>query len=283
MAFAVLVGGLLAFQAASLVALVVLAGVLDGTDAAGVLEALGAGRAPRAHALLGANAVGQAVGLGLVAWAAARLHTPRAAAFLRLRPARTSDAALAVGGLVAAIPAVEWMSRWGARVPLPTWLREAEAAQEAFLGALLVDEGPLALALKIAAIAAVPAVFEELFFRGALQRFAVRAAGVAGGLVLTALLFSAFHVRASQALPLFAVGLYLGYAVHATGSLYGSMAAHFVYNAVLVVLATFAGAGGELPPLPAWTAGASAAGVAVVLVTLQRRHARAGAHAAAVY
>jgi CAAX protease family protein len=82
----------------------------------------------------------------------------------------------------------------------------------------------------------VAAVGEELIFRGLIQRLMsdmVKNAHLA--IVITALLFSAFHFQFFSFLPRFVLGLVLGYMMFYGRSIWYPILAHFVNNAMGVI------------------------------------------------
>ena len=85
---------------------------------------------------------------------------------------------------------------------------------------------------------ALPAVTEEVAFRGLVQHWLQTALRPARALVLASALFMALHFSVLSAPYLFAVGMLLGWAKWKTGSLYPSMLIHFLHN--LAVLEFFA-------------------------------------------
>ena len=95
-------------------------------------------------------------------------------------------------------------------------------------------------------VAAVPAVFEELAFRGVLQPLLIRFTGRAWlGIVLSALIFSAIHFQFYGFLPRVLLGGLFGWLAYRTGSLLPGMAAHFVNNALAAVTLWSTGSMGE--------------------------------------
>jgi len=87
-------------------------------------------------------------------------------------------------------------------------------------------------------IAVVPAVCEELAFRGfilsGLRHLGHRGAAI----IISSLFFGATHGILQQSLPAFAVGLVIGYLAVQTGSLLPCILFHVVYNSMTIVLAT---------------------------------------------
>ena len=79
-------------------------------------------------------------------------------------------------------------------------------------------------------VAVVPAIAEELLFRGLIQRSFERGLGATRGVVLTAVIFAMYHLNPFSLLPLVGLGLYLGFLVHRSNSIWTSVAAHFYNN-----------------------------------------------------
>ncbi|MBH8559570.1 CPBP family intramembrane glutamic endopeptidase [Hymenobacter negativus] len=80
-------------------------------------------------------------------------------------------------------------------------------------------------------IGLVPAVAEELVFRGVIQRNLVRWFSPHVGVWLGAAIFSAIHFQFFGFVPRFVLGLVLGYLYLWSGNILVSMAAHFTQNA----------------------------------------------------
>ena len=186
-------------------------------------------------ALLGGNAIGLLLGLGAFAVLLAGLHSSRRWAFLRLR--KTSGRAMlwAILGLVTLMPAIMWAGKLNELLPMPDFMHAMEKEQMELLLFVLSGDGSVILNLVMVAVA--PALCEEIFFRGLVQRNLERAFGAVGGLVVTGVVFGLFHLRLSQALPLIILGIYLAYLTWRTGSLWVPIVVHFVNNAVIVAAA----------------------------------------------
>jgi membrane protease YdiL (CAAX protease family) len=88
--------------------------------------------------------------------------------------------------------------------------------------------------LLCVAVAVFAPLGEELFFRGYLQSRLVARFGAAGGVLLTALWFALAHLDPMHSSATFAMGLVLGFAVLRSGSLWVSVVAHMVNNAIAV-------------------------------------------------
>lgn len=93
---------------------------------------------------------------------------------------------------------------------------------------LLYSGGP-ELALQFIALCLVPAVTEELLFRGALQGL-LRPCGSAAAIFGPALLFGLLHLDLAQGLTAFVCGVFLGWLTERSGSILPGMLLHFINN-----------------------------------------------------
>ena len=152
---------------------------------------------------------------------------------------------LAAGGLiVCSVPLLSPLVSWNAGMHFPAFLHDfeewsrAKEDQLADLTKFLTtfnSAGRLLVGLVV--IAVVPAVAEELVFRGVLQRCLVQLTGSRHvGVWLAAAIFSAIHLQFFGFVPRFVLGLVLGYLYEWSGNILVSMAAHFTQNALQLVL-----------------------------------------------
>lgn len=236
MAALVFFGGFLVYQIAGGVAMA-LALVASSSGPISV-EDLSAALGENALAVFGGNALGQVFGFFLFVWMVARMHTAQVAPFLRLQRVDAVQLGLAAVGLLALIPFVSWLGELNAQLPLPEGLEAWEEQQEALLEQVLGGGMNVGLALLFAAI--TPAFCEELMFRGYLQRQVERRLGVMWSIVLVGILFGVFHMRFLQVLPLAVLGLYLGYVVWASGSLWAGVLVHLLNNGLAVLVSDYA-------------------------------------------
>ncbi len=221
------------------------------TEAPGVAEMLQQVQQD-APLLMTANTVGQILGFGLFAWFAARRHTPQAASYLRLRRPDGPGFALAAVGWLVLVPAIAWTGQLNEMIPLPEFLKDWETMQTDLIEGLLVG-GELSTVAQFVALALTPAICEELLFRGYLLRGVERRFGSAVAIVAIGVIFGAYHLRASQLIPLSLLGVYLGYVVWATGSLWSGVLVHLLNNGFVVVLSSVARAGAAQEGAPVTT------------------------------
>ncbi len=187
--------------------------------------------------LMVANTVGQVFGIALPAYVFARMHSSRPWAFLRLRKPDWTLLLLALLGLAALVPVVQWLGQVSDALPWPDAIRQFEQAQLELIEKVLDQQ--IGLFPTLLMLAVTPAFCEELLFRGYFQRQAERGLGVFWGIALTGIVFGLYHLRLTQALPLMALGIYLAYVAWRSGSLWTSIAVHFANNAFAVFLGAY--------------------------------------------
>ncbi len=120
---------------------------------------------------------------------------------------------------------------------LDNWIRAKEAQAQTMTEAFLKTDTTGGLIINLIIMAVVPAIGEEMLFRGVLQRlFVAITRNVHVGIFITAFLFSAFHMQFLGFLPRFALGIMLGYAFVMTNSLWAAIWLHFVNNASSVIV-----------------------------------------------
>jgi len=117
------------------------------------------------------------------------------------------------------------------------WIRTKEAQAQQLTEAFLKTESFGGLSINLIVMALMPAIGEELIFRGIVQRLFVKMTrNVHIGIFITAFIFSAIHIQFLGFLPRFILGIMLGYAFVISGSLWTPIWLHFVNNASSVVI-----------------------------------------------
>ncbi len=142
------------------------------------------------------------------------------------------------------LPFINWLTEINAHMTFPNamagigdWMKAKEAQADQLTEVFLQVKTPGGLLLNLLIIALVPALGEELLFRGLLQRLLGEwTRNIHAGVILTAFIFSAIHLQFFGFLPRFILGLMLGYLLEITQSLWVPVFAHFANNATLVVL-----------------------------------------------
>jgi uncharacterized protein len=163
--------------------------------------------------------------------------------------------------MVAAYFMVEWMAALNEDLVMRLlsksareWVQRGEAETDSMLENILSMKNPTDLLFSIFLVGILPAIGEELFFRGILQKLFIQIFKRAWpGIIFTAALFSAFHGQFMGFLPRMILGIVLGCLYWYSGSIFTSMVGHFVYNTVNIFLIYFKIADMDAKGATGWT------------------------------
>jgi len=126
-------------------------------------------------------------------------------------------------------------------LPLPAWADTMEEQTGDLIQTILVMESPLEFLFTLTIVAVIPAIGEELIFRGILQRRLEEIMQKPHlAILISALIFSFIHFQFAGFLPRVVLGLLLGYLYFWTRNLWVPILAHFVINGFQVTAAYFA-------------------------------------------
>ncbi|MBC7775584.1 MAG: CPBP family intramembrane metalloprotease [Phycisphaerae bacterium] len=133
------------------------------------------------------------------------------------------------------LPLVLYSLSINQQLPLPELFKEASAqAEEALKGLLHMDNGAELLA-NIVIIALLPALGEELVFRGVIQQQLMRRiANPWVAILVSALVFSAAHFQFEGFLPRVLLGFLLGWLYWRTRNFWVPVVGHFFNNGIQV-------------------------------------------------
>jgi membrane protease YdiL (CAAX protease family) len=165
------------------------------------------------------------------------------------------------------LPAMFWLGQLNQGLPISEQLRELEKTAGKTMETILKVNSPLDVVINLIVVALVPAFCEEIFFRGAVQRVLIHLTKSPwAGIIITGVLFSAMHFQFLGFLPRAVLGIVLGVLYWYSGSLWTSIIAHFVINAVQVIAVSYMPKYvNENPQMPLLSAIVSAVAVCVIL------------------
>jgi membrane protease YdiL (CAAX protease family) len=149
-------------------------------------------------------------------------------------------AILAIVAILATGPLTEALGEMNKAIPISAkwkgYFDRMETTYEEQVKAMMNIKSIGGLLFSIVLIAALPAIFEELFFRGALQGLLSRWwKNPWLAIFVTALIFSAIHFSWYGFFPRVMLGVVLGAVYYLTGNLWYSILMHFVNNAAAVI------------------------------------------------
>ena len=143
---------------------------------------------------------------------------------------------LAVIMLVCSFPFVGWLGEMNEHIPLAQWMVDSEKEASKQMNAFLKMNNSSDVIFNILLIALLPAICEEVFFRGCLQRIMIYLCKSPwAGIIITAALFSAFHMQFQGFFPRMFLGILLGAIYWYSNSLWPNIIAHFFNNAIQVI------------------------------------------------
>ena len=140
-------------------------------------------------------------------------------------------------------PLILFLYQWNQELALPDifltieqWMKATEEKAMKLTEAFLRMENFNDLLINLLLIAIIPAIGEELLFRGVLQKFFFKWTGkIHWAIFVSAFLFSSIHLQFYGFLPRFILGLVLGYMFYWSGSLWIPILAHFTNNALAIL------------------------------------------------
>ncbi len=141
------------------------------------------------------------------------------------------------------LPVTNQLTAWNEAMDFSTvfekleeYLKSLEEAAQAATEKMLKADHLGGLLFNLLIIALIPAVGEELTFRGVLQQGLSRRMNPHVAIILAAGIFSFIHFQFYGFLPRMFLGILLGYMFYVSGSLWTSILMHFVNNGTAVVL-----------------------------------------------
>jgi len=156
-------------------------------------------------------------------------------------PAGMAPMILVLLMMVSVIPFINYMAEINLKMEIPfraldQLLRTMESAAEDMMVAFTATNSFGGLLVNLLMIGVIAAVGEELIFRGLIQKLmAGMLKNIHLAILITALIFSAFHFQFFSFLPRFVLGLVLGYLMYYGQSIWYPILAHFVNNAMGVI------------------------------------------------
>ncbi|MFD2722089.1 CPBP family intramembrane glutamic endopeptidase [Hymenobacter monticola] len=151
--------------------------------------------------------------------------------------------AAAAALILVIMPLMSVIIAWNAGAHFPTalhdfevWARASEDRAAVLTKFLTRFNTGTRFLVGVVVVALVPAVAEELVFRGVVQKNLVRWFSPHVGVWVAAAIFSAIHLQFFGFVPRFVLGLVLGYLYLWSGNILVSMAAHFTQNAFQLLL-----------------------------------------------
>jgi membrane protease YdiL (CAAX protease family) len=197
--------------------------------------------------VIGINAWGSVVTFLFPALIFVYLADPAPSGYLGLnRPRKTGTILLAIMAGVFIVPFINVIGGLIKELDLGVTADELEKQREKMIALYLSSGSVWKMLGNVFYIALIPAICEEVFFRGVVQRFThswLKKWWLSIG--LSSVLFSIFHASVYEFVPILLAGILLGWVYYITGNLWLSIILHFINNGLQVVIAYYATPGLE--------------------------------------
>lgn len=149
------------------------------------------------------------------------------------------------------LPAMNWLVELNKAMSLPAWMsnieqamRSAEDSAAEITREILDINSVWQLILCVLVVGVLAGLSEEMLFRGALMRTMQDSRlGKHAVVWISAIVFSAFHLQFYGFVPRMLLGVWLGYLLVWTGSLWVPIIAHTLNNSTVVVMSYLSQAG----------------------------------------
>ncbi len=152
------------------------------------------------------------------------------------QPPIVKNLLLGMGIILFSMPLMQLVYWLNMQIPLPEALSNMEEQSAELIKAMLDANTTTGLVMNLLAIALLPALGEELLFRGVLQRiFTKIMENPHKAIWLTAMLFSLMHMQFAGFFPRLFLGALLGYLLYWSGNLLVPIFAHFLYNGSQII------------------------------------------------
>lgn len=142
--------------------------------------------------------------------------------------------------IIAALPFISYLGYFNSLMKFPesmsgieTWMKGMENTAEAMIKLFLNVDTIGGLLFNILLIAVLPAIGEELMFRGVIQQiFGKWTKNKHSAIWITAILFSAMHMQFYGFIPRMVLGALFGYMLIWSGTMWVPVIAHFINNTI---------------------------------------------------
>lgn len=144
--------------------------------------------------------------------------------------------------MILAYPLLSLITEWNGSIKFPATmefieklLRTLEDSSSTIVLSILSGCKWYDLIINLIVIALLPAIGEEMVFRGLIQKYFIKyLKNPHISIIITAIIFSSVHLSFFGFFPRFILGVFLGYLAFRFNSLFPSIFAHFFNNAVAV-------------------------------------------------
>lgn len=230
-----LVLALLLFQGGASVAVLILIIISEGLVPVNEMMDL---LASRVDLLFIANSIGQILFIGLASFIVVALNKSQETKreFMRIVWLQDTPKYILLGAILIVVvqPIVIYLGYLNSLVPIPESMELMQESQYQMILDFLMRDGVLLFALFTVAV--IPAVCEEVLFRGYILRAFEKSWGTFTAIIISGLLFGLFHLQLGNLMPLATLGIVLAIMTWLSGSIWPAVVAHFINNGTAVLV-----------------------------------------------
>ena len=136
------------------------------------------------------------------------------------------------------VPFISLLLQWNSSIVFPKWLTQFDINSTHIIEAFLQMDSIYDLIINLFLLAVIPAIGEELFFRGYVQQTLInKYINKHSAILVTAFIFSLFHLDFAGLIPRFFLGALLGYLFLWSKNIWIPIIAHFINNGQAVLIA----------------------------------------------
>lgn len=184
------------------------------------------------------NSIGQILFLGLATFLVVRLNigSESKRSFLRIKWNNQVVKYLLMGGLLIIViqPIIIYLGYLNSLIPIPETFSDLQVSQYEMIEDFLRTDGIIWFGLLN--IALIPAICEELLFRGYILRAFEKSWGPIVAVLISGLIFGMFHIQLGNIFPLATLGIVLALMTWLSGTLWPAIIAHFINNGAAVLV-----------------------------------------------
>lgn len=184
------------------------------------------------------NSVGQILFLGLATFVVVRLNIANESqrAFLRIQWNNQVLRYLVLGSLLIIViqPLIIYLGYLNSLLPIPETFSDLQVSQYEMIEDFLRTDG--IIWFGIINIALIPAICEELLFRGYVLRAFEKSWGPIAAVLVSGLIFGLFHIQLGNVFPLATLGIVLALMTWLSGTIWPAIIAHFINNGAAVLV-----------------------------------------------
>lgn len=158
------------------------------------------------------------------------------------KPPKLVNVLIGILLLITSIPLVNWLLDINRNIPIPSstlrqFLEHQEELNNFTYDVILTGNTGIVVLLNIFLVGLLPALGEELFFRGIMLRiFKSLTRNIHLGVWLSAILFATLHIQVFKIVPMILLGALFGYVYYLSGSLWITIIMHFINNSIAVII-----------------------------------------------